>query len=795
MIRHSAFAVEPWTIRETALDLDVLAQTESLFALANGHLGLRGNLDEGEPFGVPGTYLNSVFELRPIPYGETAYGYPESGQTVINVTNGKLIRLLVDDEPFDVRYGQLRAHQRVLDLRAGTLTREAEWVSPAGQTVRVRSVRLVSLTQRAIAAIRYEVEVLDTAADVVVQSELVANEPLARGTGTQDPRQEALVEAPLLPEAHACDGLAAELVHHTAASGLRVAAAMDHFVDGPSGTETDCMSGPDIGRLTINTRLEPGQRLSLVKLLAYGWSSQRSMPALRAQVAAALSAARRTGWHGLLAEQRRYLDDFWQDADIELDGDPELQQAVRFGVFHILQAGARGEDRPIAAKGLTGPGYDGHTFWDTDTFVLPILINLLPSAAASALRWRHAILPAARERARQLGLRGAAFPWRTIDGREGSGYWPGSTAAFHINADIADAVLRYLDSTGDEAFEREVGLELLAETARLWCSLGHYDRQGQFRIDGVTGPDEYSAIADNNLYTNLMAQQNLRGAADCATRQAARARRLGVHDAEIEEWRRAAEAMRIPFDAELGVHPQADGFTEHQEWDFAHTRRDQYPLLLHFHYFDLYRKQVLKQPDVVLAMTLREDAFTPEQKARNFNYYERLTVRDSSLAAATQAVMAAEVGQTELAYDYAGESALIDLDDLEHNTRDGVHLAALAGARIALIHGFAGMRARDGRLAFAPRLPGGLTRLCFRVCYREWRLEVAVAPTTVSYTLLGGPTIQLTHHGEMLTLSQSETSVRPIPACVPTPRPSQPPGREPRRRRFTHVPSRSRHAA
>ena len=292
-----------------------------------------------------------------------------------------------------------------------------------------------------------------------------------------------------------------------------------------------------------------------------------------------------------------------------------------------------------------------------------------------------------------------------------------------------------------------------------------------------------------------MAQQNLRAAADVAERQPARGRALGVDEAEIAEWRRAAEGMRIPFDPELGVHPQADGFTDHQEWDFAHTRRDQYPLLLHFHYFDLYRKQVVKQPDLVLAMTMREDAFTLEQKARNFDYYERLTVRDSSLAAATQAVMAAEVGHTELAYDYAREAALIDLDDLEHNTRDGVHLAALAGARIASIQGFAGMRARDGRLAFAPRLPTGLTRLGFRVRYRDWRLEISVTPTTVSYTLLDGPTIQLTHLGEAFTVTQGESCDRPIPACVSTPRPSQPPGREPRPRRLTHIRSRSRHAA
>ena len=334
--------------------------------------------------------------------------------------------------------------------------------------------------------------------------------------------------------------------------------------------------------MTITTVLEPGQQLQLVKLLAYGWSSQRSRQALRAQVAAALTGAWHTGWDGLLAEQRTFLDEFWDRADVELDGDPAVQQAVRFALFHVLQAGARGEDRPIPAKGLTGPGYDGHAFWDTETFVLPLLTYTLPAAAASALRWRQTTLPAARDRAQQLGLRGAAFPWRTIDGRESSGYWPASTAALHINADIADAVGRYLGATEDEAFAREEGLELLVETARLWHSLGHHDRRQQFRIAGVTGPDEYSALADNNVYTNLMAQQNLRLAAELAARHPDRARVLGVDEAEIAAWRAAAAAIRIPYDDVLGVHPQADGFTSYQEWDFAATPSDHYPLLLHY---------------------------------------------------------------------------------------------------------------------------------------------------------------------------------------------------------------------
>jgi len=784
MIRHPAFAVEPWRIREDALDLDVLAQTESIFALANGHIGLRGNLDEGEPSGMPGTYLNSVYDLRPLAYVEPGYGYPESGQTVINVTNGKLIRLLVDDEPFDIRYGRLTGHERILDLRAGTLERRAEWTSPAGQMVRVTSVRLVSFTQRSVAAISYEVEPVGNATRIVVQSELIANEPLPAPPFTTDPRGTAAMEAPLLSEEFSCRDLRAKLVHRTKNSGLGVAAAMDHVIEGPPGTEADCESAPDTGRVTVTTRLAAGQRLRIVKFLAYGWSRHRSRQALSDQVLAALKAACKTGWDGLLAEQRAYLDEFWEGADVELRGDDEVQQAVRFGLFHILQAAARGEDRPIPAKGLTGPGYDGHAFWDTEAFVLPLLTRTMPAAAASALRWRHSTLPIALERARVLGLEGAAFPWRTIDGHECSGYWPAGTAAFHINADIADAVVRYVDATDDDDFERETGLDLLVHTARLWRSLGYTDTQGRFRIDGVTGPDEYSALADNNVFTNLMAEQNLRTAADACARHPERAAELGVAADEPSAWRLAAEAMFIPYDERLGVHPQSEGFTEHEVWDFAATPPDHYPLLLHYHYFDLYRKQVVKQPDLVHAMLLRTDVFTDEQKARNFDYYERITVRDSSLSAGTQAVIAAEVGQTDLAYDYLGESALLDLHDLEHNTRDGVHIAALAGAWIALVAGFGGLRPRGDSLCFAPRLPAGIDRLVFNLLYRKRRLRITTTHASAVYELRDGEPMETSHHGLAFTLTAARPVSWPIPPAPARPRPSQPPGREPAPRRF-----------
>ncbi|WP_405102834.1 glycoside hydrolase family 65 protein [Micromonospora sp. NBC_01412] len=781
MIRERAYPVEPWHIRETRLDLDVLAQSESVFALSNGHIGLRGNLDEGEPHGLPGTYLNSFYELRPLPYAEAGFGFPESGQTIVNVTNGKLIRLLVDDEPLDVRYGELLAHERILDLRAGTLHRELHWRSPAGREVKVRSTRLVSFTQRALAAISYEVEAVDRPIRLILQSELVANENLP--AQSRDPRVAAVLESPLVAEEELTTEAGGLLIHRTKVSGLRVGAAMDHDVHGPERTTVESEGYEDWVRTTVGCVLKPGETLRVVKYLTYGWSSKRSLPALRDQVGAALAAARLDGWDGLRREQREYLDEFWDAADVRVEGDPEVQQAVRFGLFHVLQAGARAERRPISAKGLTGPGYDGHAFWDTEMFVLPVLTYTQPGAVRDALYWRHSTLEQAQDRARTLNLDGAAFPWRTIEGPESSAYWPAGTAAFHIAADVADALRRYMMVTDDEELAREIGLELLVETARLWRSLGHHDRNGRFHIDGVTGPDEYTAVKNDNIYTNLMAQRNLLTAAEYAMRFRDEAIDLGVTEEEAAAWRDAANAMCVPYDDEVDVHEQVDGFTLLQEWDFEHTPAEKYPLLLHYPYFDLYRKQVVKQADLVLAMHWRGDAFSDDEKLRNFLYYERRTVRDSSLSACTQAVMAAEIGYLELAHRYLREAALMDLHDLNENTRDGVHMASLAGAWIALVAGFGGLRDHDGLLRFAPRLPSRLTRLEFSLQWRGMRLRVDVRPHQTTYALRHGCTddmVELRHHGEKVRVTCAEPVTVPVPPFDPPgPEPEQPPRRAP----------------
>ena len=802
MIRDHRYPVEPWHVRELGLDLAKLAQSESIFALSNGHIGARGNLDEGEPYGLPGTYLNSFYEQRPLPYAESGYGYPESGQTIVNITNGKLLRLLVDDEPFDLRYGRLLHHERILDLRGGLLHRVVEWASPAGQVVRVRSTRLVSFTQRAILAVRYQVEAVGNPARVVVSSEMVANETMP--SASADPRVAAALNEPLVAEEQLHEGNRAMLLHRTRASGLRVAVVSDHQVetDGEFSAQTFCQ--PDWTRTTIGTRLDEGHRLTVTKFVSYGWSSQRSAPALRDQVEAALAAVVYTGWDNLVAEQRAYLEEFWDGADVEVHGDDEVQQAVRFGLFHTLQAGARSEGRAIAAKGLTGPGYDGHSFWDSEMFVLPVLTATAPSAAADALQWRRSIIDLAVERAQTLGHQGAAFPWRTIAGEECSGYWPAGTAAFHVNADIALAVVRYVQWTGDSDFDRESGLPILVQTARLWMTLGHYGEvDGKFHIEGVTGPDEYSALVADNTFTNLMAARNLRYAALCAQRWVDQATAIGVTRAETEDWLRAGEEINLPMDPD-GMPEQFRDSTRREVWDFQQSADDEaYPLLLHYPYFDLYRKQVVKQADLVLAMHWCGDSFTPEQKKRAFEYYERLTVRDSSLSACSQAVLAAEVGHLELAHAYVREAAFMDLEDLEHNTRDGLHIASLAGAWLGMVCGFGGLRDHDGQLSFAPRLPAALTGLAFTVRWHGHKVRVVAGPASVKYSLhpvakkgtalkavntlddnadapMTHATVTIHHHGQQYILRSDEPLELPIPAAQPTgPAPTQPVGRPP----------------
>ncbi len=768
------YPVHEWRLIERGVEpTERGAHLETLFALGNGYLGLRGNDEEGGPAYEHGTFVNGFHETWPITYPEKAYGFAEVGQTILNVTDAKTIELLVAGERLSLQESDLGHYERVLDMRQGRLERSIVWRTRAGNRIQVRSRRMVSLARRHLAVMSYEVTALDTDETVTLRSLLVdrqaADEPGPEPSEAEgfDPRQAEDMSGALRPVAHGTSGAArAYLTHATRASRLGLAVMAAHALEGANATPTVAAAAREAA-VSYEFTAPAGVPVTLHKLVAYHDGPADSGADLLAAATATLDEAEALGAAGLYAEQAQWLERFWQSADVTVPGQPAVQQALRWNLYQLLQASARADGLGISAKGVSGSGYSGHYFWDTEIYVLPYLMHTAPEVARAALVHRHEMLPAARRRARTMAEAGALFPWRTINGEEASAYYPAGTAQYHINADVAYATSKYVAATADTVFMQRYGAEVLVETARLWASLGFFKPEdGLFHINAVTGPDEYSAVVDDNFYTNVMAAANLRAAADVlaeleqsAPEEHARlVSTLTIAPDEPAFWRRAAEQMALPFDAARGIHLQDARWLEREPWDFAGTPPTKYPLLLNFHPLVIYRHQVLKQADLVLALYLQSRLFSLEEKRADFDYYDPLTTGDSSLSAAVQAIIAAEVGRPELAYAHFEQMLYADLADLHSNTADGVHVASTGGTWQALVAGFGGMRDDGGTVRLDPRLPAGWRELSFAVRTGGARVRVRVTHAAVTVTLEEGTTAVLEVRGERVEL----TDQRPV---------------------------------
>jgi alpha,alpha-trehalose phosphorylase len=759
------YPVDPWRVVEKRFAPEFLGRTETLFALSNGYVGIRGTFEEGRPVVHGGTFVNGFHETWPIPYGETAYGFATTGQTMLNVADAKLLKLYVDDEPFAPEHANLLEFERVLDMRAGTLERRILWETPSGKRVSIRSTRLVSFEHRHLAAVDYEVTVLNDNAPLVVESEIRVPFNTSRQEG--DPRKaRGFAERVLVAEEQRSDDLRQLLGHRTRNSGMTIACGVDHVIRTECEYDTTTRCDEDGSQLTCTVRAARGRTFRITKYLTYHTSHTDPVDRLCERAERTLDRAVRDGWDTLLSSQWRFCDDFWQRSDVAIDGDARVQQSVRWNLFQLLQVSARVEGAGIAARGLTGQTYEGHYFWDTEIYVLPFLIYTAPRIASNLLRFRHSMLDHARRRAREVGEAGALFPWRTITGEEASAYYAAGTAQYHINADIVYALRKYTEISGNEAFLREDGAEILVETARLWCTLGFFSEQrdGRFCIHAVTGPDEYNTVVNNNTYTNLMARENLRWAGQTLERlretapddYAVIVDRTGLREDEPRQWLEIAEAMYLPFDEERGIHLQDDSFLDKQPWDFENTPPDHYPLLLHYHPLVIYRHQVIKQADVVMAMFLLGHEFTRKQKRRNFDFYDPLTAGDSSLSVCVQSIIASEIGYQDEAYRYFRYAVLMDLADIGGNVADGAHIAATGGAWMTLIYGFAGLRDHGGIVSFAPRLPAQWQGMRFRlqVCGRT--LEIDLNHERATYRLMTGDPLTIRHQKRTLELAVGE---------------------------------------
>ncbi|SNC62666.1 alpha,alpha-trehalose phosphorylase [Kytococcus aerolatus] len=784
---RSRFPVDPWALVETRLDPQDLGVTETLFAVGNGYLGLRGNPEEGRDAFVHGTFVNGFHETWPIRHAEDAFGFAKVGQTIINAPDTKLMKLYVDDEPFIVASADVESYDRRLDMHRGVLSRELVWRTPAGKRLRVRSERMVSFTERHLALMSLEVEMLTGDAAVTVSSQILNRQDgedeyevgsEAMGAGF-DPRKSAAMDHEvLLPQAQESTEQRLALGWRAANSGMTLGVAVHHTVSSEAEVSTSRVVEEDLAKQVHTLRLAEGQTFRLEKWASYHSSTGVPVPELLDRCHRTLDRTVAEGYTAAVDAQQEWLDDFWANADIEIDGQPATQQATRYALFALAQAAGRADRDGVPAKGVTGSGYEGHYFWDTEAYVVPFLTYTMPHLARNALNFRARMLPMARRRARDLALDGALFPWRTINGEEASAYYAAGTAQYHIDADIAYALAQYVDATGDTDFAQRDGIDMLVGTARMWVDLGFW-RGGptpSFHIHGVTGPDEYTTVVDNNLFTNVMARFNLERAhravremqeSDPAA-HAAVVDRLQLGEDEVQLWARAAEAMYIPWDDTVGVHPQDEHFLEREVWDLAATPADQHPLLLHFHPLVIYRYQVLKQADVVLALFLQGHRFTDEEKRADFEYYDPITTGDSTLSGVVQSIIAAEVGYHRMAMDYFLRSLYVDLADAHANTVDGMHIASAGGTWSTLVCGFGGMRAHSGALHFAPRLPAEWDRLTFRVQWRGSRLRCTLTQDALELTAETGPAVA-GHEEVVLTVRGEEVRVGAEPVRVPLP--------------------------
>ena len=756
MNENTRFPFEPWSVTEVGFRGALLRESESVFALGNGLIGMRGNLEELSASGcesIQGTYLNGVFDSEHIVYGESAYGYAKNHETICSVMDAKSLFLAADGEALDLGVCDVREHRRVLDLRAGLLRRSFVWYTRSGCTLRVETERLVSLTRQELAATRLRV-VCASGKTVLTLRSSIALAVIAQGD-PNDPRNASGKDRSLHIGELRAEGSLLRMQQRTKRSGFTINCAMEHRCSFPGVAAVS----DDRADWTAAQTLSPGDSLLLERSICYTYTAAEEADRFDETAAQARSAP---VYDALCAEQRACLDAFWDRAGVEIEGDDALLQGLRFNLFHLFQSVGRDGRRNIAAKGLTGEGYEGHTFWDTEAYILPVFLFTEPTLARRLLEYRWAILPKARERARVLGHpRGALFAWRTIDGEECSAYFPAGTAQYHINGDVAHAVHEYWQATADLDFLARFGAEILVETARLYADLGFYSEEkgGRFVLNCVTGPDEYNVMVNNNVYTNSVAEENFRSAAEaldilrshCPEDYARLCRELSLDEAEPQQWLEAAARMYYP-DARDGIVPQDDGFLERKPWPLSSIPPENHPLLMHYHGLVIYRHQICKQADLILAMTQYGERYTLEQKKKNFAFYDSVTTHDSSLSMAVFSILANEIGEVSTAYDYFMSSARLDLDDMHHNTKDGLHMANMAGTFNCITRGFGGMRVRDGVLSFAPVCPEQWQGYAFRVCFRERVVEVRVRPEGASYRLLRGEPLTIFSRGEAIEL-------------------------------------------
>ncbi len=742
-----------YTVTENCYRKPEAHHFESMFALVNGYMGIRGALDEETEWENPGVFCGGVFGKEPINHVVSFKGYAKNDEFTVKLNDWRIVNLFIDGEKVGFEHGKMLTHSRTLDMLAGKLIRRFVWESKAGKQVSVVSERMLNMEQEHTGELRYTVTPLNFDGKVKIESKVIKVLPVRGRTLTKDAGTRTVGETRLFH----LKTIPNEI--ETVCAYREQFLVKPEFVSKIEAENEYCCEAEFSVKENIPVTLE--------KYVAF-YSSRDGVENMDDLAEKEVADIMEKGFDRLSEIQTAFWKAFWEQGDVKIDGNDRDQTAVRFNLYQLRQQLPKANHTSIGATGLTGEHYSGQIFWDTEMYISPYLNYLDPAQTKPLLRYRYEILDKARERAQLMDGKGAMYSWSSIDGEETSVVFEASTAEYHLQSDIAYALWRYYSSTGDTGFMNQYGNEVLFETARYMFSRGVFVEaaDGKFCINAVCGPDEYGCGVNNNFYTNFLCKFHFEFAARMYEKmknespEAFRILMDKIHitEDEVASWKMAAERMYYRYNEKLGIYEQDDHFVYNDPVDMSKIpmnkdiRGDLHPL-------NLWRAQVIKQADVLLLMFVRGELFTKEEKVKNYEYYEPKTNHGSSLSAGVHTIIANEIGKYEDAYAYFRSCAYMDISDFKHNTGGGLHLACLGSVWMAVVNGFLGMRDYERGLEFNPRIPEQWNAIETKICYRGSVIHIRVDKKVVSYTLLSGNPVKFVSASDKVELFKSGDKV------------------------------------
>jgi maltose phosphorylase len=751
------FEVNRWKLIEKELHVEDFRLAESMTSLGNGHMGMRGNFEENYSGDFHrGSYIAGVWFPDKTRVGWWKNGYPEYFGKVINSTNYIGIRVFIDNEEMDLNKNKVIEFYRELDMQHGVLTRKFT-VLHGDKETKVEVTRFLSVANKELAVMNYEVTPVNYNGKITFIPYLDGD--IRNEDSNYD--EDFWVEV-----TRNVTDFRGSLVMKTkdnpfGTPTFQTAFQMEVKVDGEIA-ELSYSDKPEYIENKITLLGEKGKTVSLQKYVSVTTDRDYNQADLLEKGNEVLANALEKGYAALLEEHKSGWLKRWEIADVEIKGDDEAQQGIRFNLFQLFST-YYGEDARlnIGPKGFTGEKYGGATYWDTEAYANPLYLSTAePEVARNLCVYRHNQLEGAYHNARQQGLKGALYPMVTFTGIECHNEWEITFEEIHRNGAIAYAVYNYVNYTGDRSYLHEYGIDVLAGISRFWADRVHYNKKKDvYMIHGVTGPNEYENNVNNNWYTNRIAAWVLNYTLEVTEElekngHSDRISGLGITTEEKQLWKDITEKMYLPYDQELGVFVQHDTFLDKDLMTVDQLPAEDRPLNQKWSWDKILRSCFIKQADVLQGLYFLNHEYSLEEKRRNFEFYEPMTVHESSLSPCIHAILAAELGMEEKAYEMYNRTARLDLDNYNNDTEDGLHITSMTGSWLAIVQGFAGMRTANETLSFSPFIPSSWDQYAFKIVYRGNHLEVEVNKEHVVISQ-NGPSLSIELYGETINIEEN----------------------------------------